>query len=97
MAVNIFYKQTFPVLIRDKERIVYKGQALSLTAWNHKGIFDVLPGHSHIVSIIEKRLDIIKDDGKSLSVPIVKAILKVFQGEARVYMGVFSNIGFNKK
>lgn len=96
MATGAFYKQTFPILIRDKERVVYQGQALSLTTWNDKGVFDILPEHSHFVSIIQKQLDIVKSDGKTLSVPIVKAILKVFQGEVRIYMGVFSNIGIKK-
>ena len=96
MAAGTFYKQTFPILIRDKERIVYQGQALALTTWNDKGVFDVLPTHSHFISLIHKKLDIIKPDGKTLSVPIVKAILKVFQGEARIYMGVFSNISLKK-
>lgn len=92
----IFYKQTFPILIRDKERVLYNGQALSLTTWNSKGIMDVLPGHSHLVSIIEKQLDIIKNDGNTLSVPVTKAILKVFQGEVRVYLGVFSSLSAKK-
>ncbi len=92
MESTIFYNSTFPCLIRDRQRILYQGQALSLTAINEEGPFDVLPQHSHFISIIQNKLDLVQPDGKTLTVPVTKAILKVYNGEVRVYLGIFSSI-----
>lgn len=98
MDSPIFFTETFPCLIRDKETVLYQGKALSLTTWNERGAFDILPEHSHFISIIEKKIQIILPDGKTLSVPVTKAILKVYDGEVRIYMGIFSSIsGQNKR
>lgn len=92
MESTIFYTATFPCLIRDRERILYQGEALSLTTVNEEGPFDVLPQHSHFISIIQNKLELVQPDGKTLTVPVTKAILKVYNGEVRVYLGIFSSI-----
>lgn len=96
MNSTIFFSETFPCLIRDREKILYKGQALALTTFNAKGVLDVLPEHTHFISIIEKKLELTQPDGKTLNVPVSKAVLKVYQGEVRVYMGIFSSISRSK-
>jgi F0F1-type ATP synthase epsilon subunit len=92
MNTAVFYTDTFPCLIRDRERILYKGKALSLTTVNDQGLFDILPNHSNFISIIKDKLDILSPDGKTLSVPVTRAILKVFEGDVKVYLGIFSSI-----
>jgi F0F1-type ATP synthase epsilon subunit len=90
MAKNdIFYKQTLNCLVRDRERILYQGQVSALTTYNEQGKLDILPAHTHFISIIKQSLDIIQLDGKILNIPVSKGILKVVEDDVRVYLGIF--------
>lgn len=98
MQVNtIFYGQKFKCIVRDREKILYIGEASAITTYNEKGVLDVLPGHTHFISIIERSLQIVYPDGKTLNIPITKGILKVYLGEVRVYLGIFSSISKSVK
>lgn len=90
MTNNIFSKKTFDCLVRDRERILYEGPAFAICSENESGKLDVLPEHTHFISIIQHSLDIIRNDGKTLSIPVSKGILKVLDGDVRIYLGIFS-------
>jgi F0F1-type ATP synthase epsilon subunit len=89
-ANAIFYKQTFNCLVRDRQTVLYEGPASAITTRNEHGLLDVLPEHTHFISIIEGSVDIVRPDGKTLNIPVSKGILKIFGGEARIYLGIFS-------
>lgn len=90
MANDIFYNLTFKCLIRDRERVLYSGDAYSITTYNEHGKMDVLPEHTHFISIIQDSINIIGADNKPLSIPVSKGILKVLENDVRVYLGIFS-------
>jgi F0F1-type ATP synthase epsilon subunit len=87
---NIFYSQTLNCLVRDRQTILYEGPASAITTRNEQGLLDILPEHTHFISLIESKLDIVRPDGQTLNIPVSKGILKVFEGEARIYLGIFS-------
>lgn len=92
MADKIFYNQSFDCLIRDRERILYQGKALAITTKNETGVLDILPEHTHFITIIQNSLEIVQKDGKTLNIPVTKGILKVYEGEVRIYLGIFSTL-----
>ncbi len=92
MPNQIFYSQTFPCLVRNRETILFQGDAFALSTVNNKGKLDVIPGHTHFVSIIEQSLKIVKTDGKTVEFPVNKGILKVFDNEVKVFLGIFSSV-----
>lgn len=90
MPNNIFYTKTFNCLVRDRETILYQGNALAITTRNERGKLDVLPEHANFISIIDEFVDIIRDDNKILKIPVTRGILKIYDNEARIYLGIFS-------
>jgi F0F1-type ATP synthase epsilon subunit len=45
---------TIKTIIRKKDGILWEGDIDSLTSTNKIGVFDVLPGHTHFVGLIEE-------------------------------------------
>lgn len=90
MINDIFYKKTFTCLIRDKENILYDGQVRAISTKNEQGTLDVLPDHTHFISIIEGKISVVKPDDKKVEMPIQKGILKVLDNEVRIYLGIYS-------
>lgn len=92
MASPIFFKQTFRCIIRDRDTVLFQGDALAVTTKNEVGLMDVLPEHTNFISIVQESIEVVKNDGKSLKLPIEKGVLKVLANEVRIYLGIFSSI-----
>lgn len=92
MASQIFYKQTFRCIIRDRDTVLFEGDAFAVSAKNEVGLMDVLPEHTNFISIVQESIEVMKNDGKSLKLPIEKGVLKVLDNEVRIYLGIFSSI-----
>ncbi len=92
MPNQIFYTETIPCLVRDKEVILFQADIKAVTTKNDRGKLDVLPGHTHFISIIEDSIHIIAKDGKVVDFPVHKGILKVFDNEVKIYLGIFSSV-----
>lgn len=97
MKNSIFYSATFRCLIRDRETILFQGDAYALTTINEQGKLDILPQHTHFISIIQDNITIITADGKKLEFPVLKGILKVFDNEVKIYLGIFSSLSKEEK
>ena len=46
----------FVVVVRNKDKVLYKGPAFAITSINDKGIFDVLPQHESFISLIKEKI-----------------------------------------
>ncbi len=81
--------QTVPlltVIVRRKEGIVFRGNARSVSSTNEIGAFDNLPKHCNFVSVIEKKLAIVTEAGKTVELEVHRGILHVEEDKVEVYL-----------
>ena len=77
---------TFHVIIRKKDSVVWQGEVKSLSSTNKIGNFDVLPEHTNFVGLIEKYI-IIRFDKTQKKYPIDRGIISVKNNQVEVYLG----------
>ena len=75
------------VSITDRAGIVFEGEIDSLTSYNVKGQFDILPSHANFISIIKNKI-IIQRAGKKDEFAVDNGVLKVDNNEIKVYLGI---------
>lgn len=77
------------VLVRNREGIVFVGEANSITSFNDKGEFDVLAHHANFISMIQNKLVIHKGKGGNQEIKIEgKAVMRVAQNHTEVFLGI---------
>ncbi|OGH16208.1 MAG: hypothetical protein A3C30_02530 [Candidatus Levybacteria bacterium RIFCSPHIGHO2_02_FULL_40_18] len=79
--------RTISVVIKNKDGVVFEGDAKALTSINEKGIFDVLPLHENFVSVVRDFIRIHKANGTSQDIKIGEGVIKVIQNKVNVYVG----------
>lgn len=80
-------KVAFTLTIRDRERILFNGQAKALSSVNEAGVFDILPEHTNFISIVKDKLTVHKPDGGSEDITIDHGVVKVYANQVSVYLG----------
>jgi len=76
------------VLIHSRNKTYYDGFAQSVTSYNAKGIFDVLPEHANFISLIYKKIVVIDDQGSERGFDIDNGVLKVYQDKVDIYLEI---------
>ena len=76
------------VIIRNPEKLVFEGKVKAVTAYNTKGIFDVLPYHANFISIINDVIILHAIDGKEQKIPLQKGVIRVFEDTVSIYLGI---------
>lgn len=78
----------FKLLVKSREGIVFNGEVISLTSFNTKGRFDVLPQHANFISLIKNKL-IIRDTQTNIKeLPISNGLMRVKGDNVEVYLGI---------
>lgn len=87
---DLFFTEEFDLMIRNRQRVLYQGKAAAVSTKNDGGVFDVLPQHTHFISIIKEFITITKLDSSTQQIPIDTGVLKVYQNQVRVYIGIYT-------
>jgi len=74
--------------IRGKTEVVYDGDVKSVTSTNEKGSFDIIPYHTHFVSIVKEQIIIIDQNDKSTKIPVERGIVWVKDNKVEIYVGL---------
>jgi len=74
------------VVIRDKDKILFNGQAYAVTCVNDKGIFDILPQHESFISLIKDKVTVRKNPQEKREFPIENGILRVYKDKVYIYV-----------
>jgi len=74
--------------IQTKEGVSFNDKVKAITSYNEKGVFDVLPQHENFISIIKDKIIIHMTDGKDKEVKIDNGVLKVYENEAHIFLGL---------
>ena len=80
--------QIISTVVRDRTGVLFEGKIESLTSFNDKGEFDVLPMHTNFISIIHKEMKI-RDKGEVVkSIELKTGILTVRDNSIEVFLGI---------
>jgi len=74
------------VVVRNKDKILYSGQAYAVTAVNEKGPFDVLAEHENFISLIKDKVIIRATPKESMEIQIENGIARVYRDKVYIYV-----------
>lgn len=74
------------VVIKNREGVLFEGEAKALTSINEKGIFDVLPLHENFISVIKDFIRILKLNGQE-EFKITQGVLRASENRVNIYVG----------
>jgi len=77
--------------IQTKEGVLFNDGVKAITSFNEKGVFDVLPQHENFISVIKDKIIIHTADGKDREMKIDNGVLKVYENEAHIFLGLTSS------
>ncbi|MFV1916999.1 MAG: hypothetical protein ACC618_00715 [Patescibacteria group bacterium] len=82
-------KNSVPLSLRvlNRQDILYEGDISSLSSFNDKGKFDVLPKHANFISLVSGQLVARDLKGKEKVIELGSGIMKVSGNKINVYMG----------
>lgn len=77
------------VIARSPFELYYEGEAISLSATNRVGNFDILPGHADFFSMLEPgQIDIQPDGKEPVSIDSTGGILTVRNNEVLLFVNM---------
>lgn len=76
------------VVIRKKNGVVFSGEAKSITSYNERGTFDILPMHTNFVSVIRDRLEVAKVTNEKIKIPVERGVMRVKENHVEIYLEV---------
>lgn len=78
----------FNLFVKSRDGVIFSGPVLSLTSYNKKGRFDVLPGHANFISLIKEKLVIRDAKGVIKELPLTNGLMRFKKNSAEVYLGI---------
>lgn len=75
------------VLIRDREGILFEGEAEAVSSYSDKGPFDILPYHANFITLINKEIRVKRVGGEEKTV-ITSGVLIVRENKVEIYVGI---------
>jgi len=74
------------VIVRNKDKILYSGQAYAVTAINDKGPFDVLARHENFITIIKDKVTILITPKEKQEIQIKNGVIRVYENKVNIYI-----------
>lgn len=74
------------IVVRNREKVLYSGQAAAVTSVNDKGIFDVLPQHENFITLIKEKVVIHPTLKENKEIQIENGIVRVYKDKVYVYV-----------
>jgi F0F1-type ATP synthase epsilon subunit len=74
------------VVVKNKDNVLYSGQAFAVSAMNDKGPFDVLAEHESFISLIKGKITIHTTPEQKREIQIENGILRTYKDKVYVYV-----------
>ena len=74
------------VVIRNREKVLYSGQAAAVTSINDKGVFDVLPQHESFITLIKEKVIIHPTLKENKEIQIENGIVRIYKDKVYIYV-----------
>lgn len=84
--------KTLSVLLRNRTKVLFEGGAMAVTSYNEKGIFDILPQHMNLITLIKDKIIIHKDGEQKEEYALDSGILDVSENHVWVYLGLIKTV-----
>jgi F0F1-type ATP synthase epsilon subunit len=78
------------VIVMTPQHILFQGEAVTVSSINDTGPFDVLGDHANFITLIKDYL-IIRMEKDEYRVTITDGVLRVFQGDVKIFLGLQVN------
>jgi F-type H+-transporting ATPase subunit epsilon len=78
-------KQWLQVRINSPEKVIWEGQADSVSSVNRDGPFDILPFHANFLTIIEKKPIKIQSEGKTEEYTFENSVIYAHKNSVYIY------------
>ncbi len=78
------------VVVRNRDKVLYSGQAAAITSINDKGVSSVLPQHEHFISLIKEKVIIHPTLKENKEIQIENGIARVSKDKVYIYVNVKS-------
>ncbi|MBL7078039.1 hypothetical protein ISS42_00040 [Candidatus Shapirobacteria bacterium] len=82
------------VFIRNRQKVLFAGEASAVTAYSEKGVFDILPGHANFISIIMDKIIIHGKKREKQQLLIKSGVLKVQENKVFIFLDLLSPLPF---
>lgn len=86
--LKIVHNETLSVVVRARNAEYYNGKAAAVSSINKKGAFDILPRHTHFITLIQNSVTIYKNDGTTQQFSFSNALLKIKDDLVEIYIGL---------
>lgn len=83
-------EQRLFVTVKSPEETLFEGDAFAISSRNENGLFDVLPEHANFICMISGKITIHLSKGFKKEFPIEQGVLKAFNNEVNVFLGIES-------
>ncbi len=80
--------QTFVLRILNPQQVLFVGKVKALASANSRGPFDILPGHTNLISIIYQSLLVYLENGQAQEFDIDTGILRFMNNSCDLYLGI---------
>jgi F0F1-type ATP synthase epsilon subunit len=74
------------VVVRNKDNVLYSGQAYAVTATNDKGPFDILGEHESFISLLKDKIVIHMTQKTEQQIQIENGIVRVYRDKVYIYV-----------
>lgn len=74
------------LIIKNRNKVFYNGEALYVTSENDKGRFDILPKHANFISIVKDYIIYKKINGEEEKLDIKTGVLKNTSNSIIIYL-----------
>ena len=82
----MFENSVLTVIVRNKDKVLYNGQAYAVSAINDKGPFDILAQHENFISLIRDKVIIHTDAKEKQEIQIENGILRVSKNKIYIHV-----------
>jgi F0F1-type ATP synthase epsilon subunit len=74
--------------VRNREQVLINEEVKSITSYNDKGVFDILPEHTNFISLIHRFVAIRRLNGENLQIRLENGIMRVYREKIDVFLGL---------
>lgn len=74
------------VIIRNRNTILFQDKVNSVTSYNDRGVFDILPGHESFISLIKNIILIHKNISEMQEIKISNGVVRVYRDNVFFYV-----------
>ena len=78
------------VEVRNPDKVLFSGTAVTVSSKNSVGPFDILPQHENFISLLSGNITIYQDKHQKQEIPSTSAIVKNKLNKVNIFLGVES-------